>query len=830
MIDWFGPTDLLQMNKQAVEGARMDHDAANSPESLLVGGPIQEEPYRNVAVKANPITYVDGNEPPFLLVHGDRDLSVSHRQSILLHEALKAVGVDSTLQIVKGGSHGFREGEKTAEEERGKALEQEALALKTLASSRIALAERELLAGNVREAELLLQQVPDSSRNSNWEFIDRHLYQEEERYDSWSSEMGGYIEMSSDGNRIFYERGGNRGYAMAELKGAMSWRPITRNEKIKPGIMSLGNKDEWLLYVSQSDEIVVVDWVRNKELFRRKYEGPILTRVALSPSGSQYVLASNQGQRVATHSTESGELLWEAKGREPIAFSPDGELVGFREDGTGFDINVRIHESASGKRSFSIGAPNLGSYGGQKNKAMKNWLLIDRKGSRIQLLSENFLYNWIPSNRRNLPLSRGKPKALSPDGRLLVSTEGNRVYLLDARRNELIREWSVMELGNWGIGRIRFSNEGQRILFLSPDRGLGSWDTGWRVPLFDGLGYAGPDGGGVDGTRKISLSFSNDGQYLLYSDLLKVHRWNLSDGLVSQIFEVSRKEKGYSNLNGLVLLPRTGRIALSIRGREEMQLVSEDTFEVVEEIREKSLAPLASQLSFSKNEDVFLVVQYRWNDKEQVGGQPLVSVYSTEGASLLFETAWKKGEANSLAAFCHDDQWIVAGGVVDGMKNMGLEFWDWRKNERVRQLFPEQTGSIVSMHVSGDGSRIATGTHKGWIRIWDVESGAMAVEFRAHWKAVSSILYSPDVNDVITGGHDGSVRIHDAATGEEKRVFYGHADPVNSLAISPDGRLVASSSWFGNRGSIKVWRITDGYVPRKGGRPEIIRLTREDIE
>ncbi|HRW11374.1 MAG TPA: hypothetical protein P5121_40020 [Caldilineaceae bacterium] len=40
-------------------------------ESELVGGNIQEHPEK--VVMANPITYVTGVVPPFLIVHGDAD-------------------------------------------------------------------------------------------------------------------------------------------------------------------------------------------------------------------------------------------------------------------------------------------------------------------------------------------------------------------------------------------------------------------------------------------------------------------------------------------------------------------------------------------------------------------------------------------------------------------------------------------------------------------------------------------------------------------------------------------------------------------------------------
>lgn len=49
----------------------MIHDTPDSPESELVGGPIQEHPDK--VAHANPITYVTADVPPFLIVHGNQD-------------------------------------------------------------------------------------------------------------------------------------------------------------------------------------------------------------------------------------------------------------------------------------------------------------------------------------------------------------------------------------------------------------------------------------------------------------------------------------------------------------------------------------------------------------------------------------------------------------------------------------------------------------------------------------------------------------------------------------------------------------------------------------
>ncbi len=105
VCDFFGPTDLLQMDSHARPGAPFKHDDAASPEACLIGGPIQENKAK--AARVNPITYLSTNAlPPFLIVHGDADPLVPHHQSELLFEALKQAGGNVHLHTIKGTGHG----------------------------------------------------------------------------------------------------------------------------------------------------------------------------------------------------------------------------------------------------------------------------------------------------------------------------------------------------------------------------------------------------------------------------------------------------------------------------------------------------------------------------------------------------------------------------------------------------------------------------------------------------------------------------------------------------------------------------------------------------
>lgn len=109
VVDFFGPIDLTRMAAQALAepaGAKskFDHDGPNSPESKLVGGPIQKN--KEKAATANPINYLDKDDAPVLMLHGDSDPLVPLGQSRIFLEALEKAGVAAELVVIKGGGHG----------------------------------------------------------------------------------------------------------------------------------------------------------------------------------------------------------------------------------------------------------------------------------------------------------------------------------------------------------------------------------------------------------------------------------------------------------------------------------------------------------------------------------------------------------------------------------------------------------------------------------------------------------------------------------------------------------------------------------------------------
>jgi len=94
VVDFYGSAELMLF-----PGA----DDIKSPEALLIGAAPLDRP--DLSKAASPITYVDEKDPPFLIVHGEKDDQVSPKQSRLLSSWLTVKGVPNELIIVEGAPH-----------------------------------------------------------------------------------------------------------------------------------------------------------------------------------------------------------------------------------------------------------------------------------------------------------------------------------------------------------------------------------------------------------------------------------------------------------------------------------------------------------------------------------------------------------------------------------------------------------------------------------------------------------------------------------------------------------------------------------------------------
>ena len=93
------PTNFFKMKPAGVSFLGLALPAGDGPVVT------KSEEYKTYS-EASPISHVSFDDPPFLLMHGDKDESVPFAQSEDFEKALKAVGVPVRLIRVEGAGHG----------------------------------------------------------------------------------------------------------------------------------------------------------------------------------------------------------------------------------------------------------------------------------------------------------------------------------------------------------------------------------------------------------------------------------------------------------------------------------------------------------------------------------------------------------------------------------------------------------------------------------------------------------------------------------------------------------------------------------------------------
>ena len=107
VIDFYGASDILTMPPNLPGPGRTDADLAAANGAKLIGGIVRDHP--EIARQVSPLYNVSPDDPPFLILHGERDPEVPLDQSRRLHAKLRETGVPSELVVLPGVGHGGRE-------------------------------------------------------------------------------------------------------------------------------------------------------------------------------------------------------------------------------------------------------------------------------------------------------------------------------------------------------------------------------------------------------------------------------------------------------------------------------------------------------------------------------------------------------------------------------------------------------------------------------------------------------------------------------------------------------------------------------------------------
>jgi WD40 repeat protein len=183
------------------------------------------------------------------------------------------------------------------------------------------------------------------------------------------------------------------------------------------------------------------------------------------------------------------------------------------------------------------------------------------------------------------------------------------------------------------------------------------------------------------------------------------------------------------------------------------------------------------------------------------------------------------GPATGLA-LAPDNATLYSGGLDRSLRAWKLAAEAPTKN------FPHPN-LVDAVAFDPAGTRLATGSHDGKVRIYDLIKGTVLKEIAAHAVKDATMIYgvawSPDGKQVVSASYDNSLKLWDATSGALVREFKaykmkefekGHRESVFSVAFSPDGKRLASGSG-GLERVIKIWNVADGAVLRDLDNPKL---------
>lgn len=176
----------------------------------------------------------------------------------------------------------------------------------------------------------------------------------------------------------------------------------------------------------------------------------------------------------------------------------------------------------------------------------------------------------------------------------------------------------------------------------------------------------------------------------------------------------------------------------------------------------------------------------------------------------ILQQVWQAHTDNTFAFAFNPDEHTIASGSHDG----SVKLWDVESGVLLWSGW--HTRGTLCVAFSPDGNVLASGGFDATVRLWDVRRGTL-IEDIPHPGSVFALAWSPDGHLLASGDLEGKVRLWEMQKGQPAshvQHLEGHTSRVRGLAFAPDGSQLASASYDG---TIKLWEMekVSGYRLRQ---------------
>jgi WD40 repeat protein/serine/threonine protein kinase len=692
--------------------------------------------------------------------------------------------------------------------------------------NRIAFANREWTAGNVRQAEELLELCPPARRRWEWHYLKRLCHGELVTLDSHKNVVNA-LAFSPDGK--FLASGSGHPHQPGSLGLIKIWETSTWKEvrTLRGHAVAVTQ----LIFSPQGDRLLSAGYTldtgklsRGAEQLEDAARGEFrlwdvktgFTRLYL-PGYTSGVWTPQGGICAAAHLAKKKVVVWNLRtGGKPLVIMPGrtsaivsalGQGVGLAHPGQAAWLAHTMSRDPQ-----HPGIVNAMAYTPDGRRLITCWMALEIGRLNRGEVNQKDAYKGgvkvydARTGEQLLSLEGFSGPALIHDGKWLA-----------ARKDRLLQVWdlelAIQDNGRspllslqWleeSVGLLGFSRDGRRLATRSADKIIRLWDLETKEGLLTLRGH----------NDIVSQAlFSPDDRRLVSAS------W---DGTI-KVWDVTREPdcralNGHANsITDMAFAPDSRRLASvapdglrlwNVLRRKEVLHLREGYDSVALSADGKRLAagirPNRARL---------------WNlGGWKAGGPPPEVLATVEGHA---------GRVTALA-FSPDSRLLASGSVdpTDGARPGKVFLSDATTGRRLREL-KNLPASVLSLAFRSDGRRLAVGLTDGHVVVCDPATGAEVrrLETARLGKGFSipliSVAYSPDgarlaasTGNALAPDNPGQIVLWDANTGKRLLVLRGHSAVVNSVAFSPDGRRLASASWDMNRGAfgeVKLWDVTTG--------------------
>jgi WD40 repeat protein len=529
------------------------------------------------------------------------------------------------------------------------------------------------------------------------------------------------------------------------------------------GVNSVAFSRDGKTLASGSDDKTIKFWDVATGAMLRTLQGHIgeVKSVAFSSDGKM-LASGSYDHTIKLWEVATGTELHTLRGNPPVAFSPNGKILG-----GGYNNSIKLWDVATGAelrtltghskfaRSVAFSPDGKSLVSGSFDNTIKLWDV--ETGTELRTLTGHSDPVWSV--------------AFSPDGKTLAS----------GSYDQTVKLWDVAagaELHSLGghsssVYSVAFSPDGRSLASSSFDKTIKIWDV-----------KTGAESRTLRGHPSFinAVAFSPDGRSLVSGSGNTVKQWDIltgaglrtlaghSDDIYSVAFSPDGKMLASGSLDKTVKLwdASTGAELRTLRGH----------------------AALVNSIAFSPDGKLLASSSY----------DRMVKLWDVATGA---ELRTLKGHSSVVfsVAFSPDGK-LVASGSADKT----IKLWDASTGAEVRTL-QGHSAEVSLVAFSPDGRSLASASVDKTIKLWDVKTGTELRTLRGHSDNLSSVAFSPDGTMLASGSADKTVRLWDVSTGAELFTLGGHAWFVNSVAFSPNGKYLLDGGWGG---SLKVWDVGSG--------------------